>query len=521
LYSGHDVQLTKLTEKTDEVAPGACFVARVRRNSDGHPYIGKAIRNGASMILAQRSPSQLGIEIPRDIPFVQVADTAASLAWLAAAWEGFPSRHLVMIGITGTDGKSSTANILYEVLKEAGLSAGLLSTTRAVIGPDEEPLALHVTTPEAPVVQRHLRRMVEAGMSVCILETTSHGLAQHRVTAVAFDVAVLTNITHEHLDEHGDFQGYVAAKSRLFESLVGEGGLGAKAAFRGAGAVKTAVLNRDDPSFKRLGRYPYPKLVTYGLEQDADVSATNIVYGADKTSFTLRLGAESGEGESARQVDVASPMPGEFTVYNMMAAAAVADHLAVPSEVIGRGLRSVRGVEGRMQRIERGQEFVAIVDFAHTPNALTKAIAAARKMVEGKVITVFGSAGKRDVQKRRLMAEVSARHADLTVLTAEDPRDESLDEILAAMAEGCTSLGGVEGVTFWRVPDRGRAIYYALRLARPDDIVLICGKGHEQSMCFGTTEFPWDDRDAAVAALEAISREQPMADLGLPTFRYS
>ncbi len=202
-----------------------------------------------------------------------------------------------------------------------------------------------------------------------------------------------------------------------------------------------------------------------------------------------------------------------------MAAAAAALAVNVDVEAVQNGLQAVNAISGRMEPIDLGQAFMVIVDFAHTPNALEKAIKAARQMVGGRIITVFGSAGKRDVEKRRLMAEISAQLADLTFLTAEDPRTESLAHILATMAGGCRRWGGVEGQTFWCEPDRGEAIYRALSMANTDDLVLICGKGHEQSMCFGTIEYPWDDREATRVALRAVMNQEPMTDLGLPTFR--
>lgn len=501
-YEGPDVLLARLTEKTSEVDPGACFVARVRTTSDGHPYIGKAIEKGARMILAQRPSAALDLTVPDDVVYLQVPDTAEALAWLAAAWEGFPSRDLTVIGVTGTDGKTTTANIIHEILQTAGLKAGLLSTLKAMVGNAEEPLELHVTTPEAPVVQRYLRRMVDAGLTHCVLESTSHGLAQHRVTAVDFDVATVTNITHEHLDYHGDYEGYFAAKARLFKMVA----RAAKSEGRGG---KTAVLNRDDASYEPLAAISGPAQLTYGLHESAGVYATDIVYGAEATRFTLKW--------NGKTIAISTPLVGEFNLYNMLAAAATAFSLGIAPEAIQEGLRAVTAISGRMERINRGQPFLTIVDFAHTPNALEKAIEAARRMTNGRIITVFGSAGKRDVAKRRIMAEISARHADLTVLTAEDPRTESLHDILAAMAEGCRSQGGIEGQTFWRVPDRGQAIYVALTLAHPEDLVLICGKGHEQSMCFGTVEYPWDDRHATRTALDAFLKDAPMPDLGLPT----
>jgi UDP-N-acetylmuramoyl-L-alanyl-D-glutamate--2,6-diaminopimelate ligase len=528
-YTGPDVQLTHLTEKTGDVQPGAGFVARVRTGSDGHPYIGKAIELGASLILAQRSPAELGLTIPDGVVYLQVADTAESLAWLAAAWEGFPSRDLVVIGITGTDGKSSTANILYEILRTAGLKVGLLSTIKAVIGGAAEPLALHVTTPEAPVVQHYLRRMVDAGLTHVILETTSHALAQHRVTAVHFDIAAVTNITHEHLDYHGSWEAYFAAKASLFERLRD---YETKRLETGRLETKTAVLNRDDASYDRLQAINVPRQITYGIHRPADITAANIHHAADKMEFELITPspAHPFTRSPLHPLTVSSSLVGEFNVYNMLAAVSVAHALGITLDVIKRGLEKVEAIDGRMQRIHRGQPFLTIVDFAHTPNALAKAIAAARTMLthdvmthdtmthDARIITVFGSAGKRDVEKRRLMAEIGARDADRVVLTAEDPRTESLDDILAMMSDGCRSQGGVEGQTFWRIPDRGQAIYFALTLARPQDLILICGKGHEQSICFGTIEYPWDDREATRAALDAFLQSQPMPDLGLPTF---
>jgi len=539
-YDGPDVTITRFTEKTGEVAPGAAFVARVRTGSDGHPWIGRAIDNGASLILAQRSPADLGLTVPPGVAWLQVADTAEALAWLSAAWEGFPSRELAVIGVTGTDGKTTTTNILFSILRAAGVRAGLLSTIKADIGGAEELLELHVTTPESPVVQRYLRRMADAGLTHCILETTSHALAQHRVAAVDFDMAVVTNITHEHLDYHGGYDGYFTAKRRLFEYLLQDIIHVPTTNRHKIELRRTAVLNRDDASFAPLDEFlaGWPlDVVRYGLDDRRpttddgrkndrslplavggrrsavvlDATASDIEYGSHETALTIRLTGE-------RPLAVRAPLPGAFNVYNMLAAAAAARALGVGPEAIREGIEGLTYLSGRMERIDRGQPFLVVVDFAHTPNALERAIAAARAMIQGRVIAVFGSAGKRDVAKRRLMADISARAADLTILTAEDPRTESLDDILAMMAAAATAAGGVEERTFWRVPDRGRAIWFALGLARPGDVVLVCGKGHEQSMCFGTVEFPWDDREATQAALDARQQDRPMPDLGLPTF---
>jgi UDP-N-acetylmuramoyl-L-alanyl-D-glutamate--2,6-diaminopimelate ligase len=513
-YAGPDIWITHLTEKTSEVTPGACFVARVRTGSDGHPYIGRAIANGAALIVAQRPAAEVGAAVPAgSVVYLQVEDTAVAYAWLAAAWEGFPSRELVVIGVTGTDGKTSTASMLLAILRAAGLRAGLLSTIKAVIGAEEEPLALHVTTPEAPAVQRYLRRMVDAGLTHCVLETTSHGLAQQRVGAVDFDVAVVTNISHEHFDYHGDYAGYFAAKARLFTALRDDDLAWPPRALHKARVQKTAVLNRDDSSYAGLAALTPPRCLTYALRRPADLTAADVAFTPRDTRFTLRLPTAA-----APTLPLTTPLVGEFNVYNLLAAAGAAHALAISPTAIQGGLQAVRSIDGRMERIDRGQPFQVIVDFAHTPQSLEKALGVARGITDGRVIVVFGSAGKRDVAKRRLMPQTAVRLADLTVLTAEDPRTEALDDILDLMVAAATAAGGVLGETVWRVRDRGRAIYLAFTLARPGDLVLICGKGHEQSICFGVTEYPWDDRHAARAALDAFLRGDPTPDLGLPTF---
>ena len=511
-YSGPDVDIRLFTEKTSEVVPGSSFVARVRTGSDGHPWISKAVELGAKFILAQRSPTELDLTLPKDVVYWQVPDTAETLAWLSAAWYGFPSRQLVTVGVTGTNGKTSTVDLIYAILTAAGCKTGMLSTLKAMIGEHQEALELHVSTPEAPVVQRYLRQMVDAGMTHCVLETTSHGLAQHRVTAVDYDIAVITNITHEHLDYHGSFEEYAQAKERLFSMVAAND----PASHKPSVVLKTAVLNLDDSSYSRLAAIPAPRQISYSLHNTrANLHVTNLVTDPAGSSFTLHLGGH--------KLPIRSPLLGIFNVVNMLAAAGTAHALDLPHEAIQTGLQSVGQIHGRMHQIQRGQGFIVHVDFAHTPDGLEKAIEAARGILQqmgrnGSLITVFGSAGKRDPEKRRLMAEISTRLADRTVLTAEDPRTESLDDILAAMSQGCLSQGGIEGQTFWRIPDRGQAIYFAIGLAQPEDFVLVCGKGHEQSMCFITTEYPWDDIHATEAALDAFLAGKPMPNLGLPTF---
>jgi UDP-N-acetylmuramoyl-L-alanyl-D-glutamate--2,6-diaminopimelate ligase len=336
-------------------------------------------------------------------------------------------------------------------------------------------------------VQRYLAKMVESGLTQVVLETTSHGWSQHRVDACEFDIGVVTNITHEHFDEHGTYENYRAAKARLFSSLE-------RTKEKPPGNPRLGVINRDDQSFDFLNGFIKTKQLNYGLGDSADVRAVDVQYSS--------LGIEFTAVSNDFRVDIRSDLIGAYNVSNCLAAlTATVYGLGIAPEVAARGIASLEGIPGRMEQIDLGQNFIAIVDFAHTPNALKVTLEAGRKMTKGRVISVFGSAGLRDKEKRRMMAETSVELADLSILTAEDPRTESLDGILEEMAEGARSKGGREGETFWRIADRGEAIKFAIRLAREGDIVLSCGKGHEQSMCFGKTEYLWDDRTAMRAGL--------------------
>jgi len=325
-------------------------------------------------------------------------------------------------------------------------------------------------------VQHYLAKMVDAGLTHVVLETTSHGWSQYRIDACEFDVAVVTNITHEHFDEHGSYENYRDAKARLFASLE-------ITVEKSQGNPRLGVINRDDQSFEFLSAFIKTKQVNYGLHENADVHAENIQY----TTSGIRFTAISKDF----RVEIISNLVGAYNVSNCLAALSAAVYgLGIDPHIAANGIASLDGIPGRMEQIDLGQGFIAVVDFAHTPNALKSALQAGRKMSKGKVIAVFGSAGLRDKEKRRMMAETSIELADFTILTAEDPRVESLDGILEEMAAGAIAKGGREGETFWRIPDRGEAIKFAVHLAKAGDIVLSYGKGHEQSMCFGKTESP-------------------------------
>jgi len=507
---GGDVEIHGVTADSHRVRPGDLFVAIPGVNVDGHRFIAEALQEGAVAVVGERAPQELSGVPWGTFTYVRVPDAREAWGWLCAAWHDFPSRKMTLIGVTGTDGKTTTVNLVCAILRAAGLNAGMVSTVNARIGEEEIDTGLHTTTPDPPDVQRYLARMVETGATHAVLEVTSHGLAQHRVAGCDFDVAAVTNITHEHLDAHGSLEAYQQAKTRLFEGLT--------RSFRKPRVPKVTVLNQDDDSYHYLSPIPADRQVVYAVEGEADgsteltevVTAHDVHFSPDRTCFTLRSLSRAKSRSSGQahhtpvgEVVIETPLVGAYNVSNVLAAATVGVALDLPLATIAEGIAAVRGIPGRMERIEAGQDFLAIVDFSHTPNALKRALQAANTMVEedGRVIAVFGCAGLRDREKRTMMGRIAGELADLVIVTAEDPRTESLEEIMAESAIAATVEGKREGVNLWRVPDRGEAILQACHKARAGDVVIACGKGHEQSMCFGTTEYPWDDREAMRRAL--------------------
>ncbi len=489
--------VTGVTYNHRELQPGNIFVAHRGMKADGHDFIPQAIERGAVAVVGMRELSGLSV------PYLRARDSREALAYLAAGFYGHPGHEMTVIGVTGTDGKTTTSNLLYSILTAAGLRAGVISTVNAMLGDEVVDTGFHVTTPEAPEVQRYLARMRAAGLTHAVIEATSHGLVQHRVTGCEFDLAVLTNVTHEHLDFHGTYEAYLAAKGMLFRML-------GQTPPKPRGNPRMGVLNRDDRSYAYMSELTGPRRISYSIQGEATVHAENIQYGPDASSFTA-------VGPDFRQY-IRTTLVGPYNVSNCLAAiCATVMGLGIDPAVAAQGIAALRGVPGRMERIHMGQPFLAVVDFAHTPNALRQALITARQMAPGKVIAIFGSAGLRDREKRRMMAEVSAELADLTILTAEDPRNEPLEGILAEMSAGAEAKGGRIGESVLIVPDRGEAMRKAVRLAGNEDLVIACGKGHEQSMCFGETEYAWDDRTAMRAALAELLHIDGPAMPYLPT----
>jgi len=499
------IDISGIQSDSRKIEIGNLFIAYRGDEYDGHLFIESAISNGAAAVIGSEDLHPVGV------PYIIVKDSRKSMAYIAAAFFGYPARELTVIGVTGTDGKTTTVNLIYEILNAHGISTGMISTVKARIGKEELDTGFHVTTPESPTIQQLLKKMVQEGLTHVVLEATSHGLDQDRVDACEFDIGVVTNITHEHLDYHKDYDGYFSAKFNLIEKL-------AKTAPKEHGSYRTAVINHDDISYKRIlervekQRLESIRLVEYGLD-NRSLGASDITSSPTEMCFELHMNNQNYHVETS--------LLGKYNVSNILAAVGgVSSAIDLNPGITIDAIAKFAGVPGRMEQINIGQDFIAIVDFAHTPNALKVALETARDITAKRVIAVFGSAGLRDREKRRLMAAVSAKLADITIFTAEDPRTEDLDCILAEMIAVAVSNGAVTGRTAFSVPDRGEAIKKAVSLATADDLVIACGKGHEQSMCFGKIEYPWDDRNAMRAAIsEYLGIDGPKMPY-LPTQNY-
>jgi UDP-N-acetylmuramoyl-L-alanyl-D-glutamate--2,6-diaminopimelate ligase len=480
VHGAADLDITEITFDSRLAKPGAVFVAIPGTQRDAHAFVPDAVARGAKAVVVERK-----LDLPPNVTQVIVPEARKALALICSAFYSFPGKQLRVIGVTGTDGKTTTSTIIGSILETAGRKAGLITTVSAKIGDMLVDTGFHTTTPDAPDVQRYLAQMVSQGAEYVVLETTSHGLAQYRTLGAEYDVAVITNVTHEHLDYHGTYADYLAAKGRLFQQL--------STSSRKPGMHKVSITNVDDDSYGYLSQFSADIKLTYGIQNRADVTADHVRL----TGKGLHFLAKTPLGE----LEIHSQLLGMFNVYNILAAIAAGVSQGFRLEDIKEGIQAVKGIAGRMESIDCGQGFSVIVDFAHTPGALEKALELARTLADGRVLAVFGCAGLRDREKRPMMGEVAGRLADVTIITAEDPRTENLDDIIDQIATGLQKVDRIEGRDYYKISDRGQALQFALKQAHPGDLVIICGKGHEKSMCFGETEYPWSDQDAARQAL--------------------
>lgn len=471
--------------------PGSLFVAIPGFTVDGHTFLPQVAATGAAAVVVQSDREAQWRSLPEGPAIIATDDTRRAFPAIAAWFYGHPGRELRVIGITGTDGKTTTSHLLTSVLEAAGLKVGRLGTVDVYLPGETGSVGNRMTTPEANEVQRLLRKMAGAGCDWAIVESTSHGLALHRLDHVEYDIALFTNVTGDHLDFHKTFEAYREAKGMLFEALD-------TAADKGI--PKAAVVNADDPNANFMAsRAGSARILRYGLEareEDADVVARNVVLRPDGTDF--RLVTPQG------LADTSIRLPALFNVANALAAAATALAAGVDLHTIAMGLAASPGVPGRMERIHAGQPFEVIVDYAHTGDAVRKVLSVLRDVCQGRLIIVVGAAGERDPGRRFGVARAAADGADFAVFTNEDPRSEDPAEIVREIGRHAENAGRQRGRDFIEVEDRGEAIAEALRRAQPGDVVVICGKGHEQSIVYGSEARPWDDREVARKALAEL-----------------
>ena len=393
---------------------------------------------------------------------------------------GFPGRKLRIIGVTGTNGKTTTSFLIHRLLHESGIKVALLTTVANGVGDNIVPQAEHITTAQAGILQSKLRDYARAGVEWVVVETSSHSLAQHRVWGVPYEIAVMTNITHEHLDYHGTFKNYVEAKRRLFK-IANKNGL------------RYGVVKKQDPSAD-LFVSTVANATTYGIGT-GELSASKVKLAADHSSYTASIDDD--------HYNIRVNIPGEFNISNSLAAVAVGRKLGLSQKEIEHGIAALQGVEGRMNVINEGQKFQVIVDFASTPDAFERFFESVRPLTKGKLIAVFGSAGRRDESKRAVQGNIAGKSADIVIATEEDDRDVDGNEILEQIAEGAKKAGKKLGKDLFLVLNREEAIGFAMtQVTSPDDVVVLLGKGHELTIERADGTYPWNEAEVARAALQ-------------------
>ena len=476
---GPDAEVDRVVHDSTLAAPGALFVAVRGRRADGHDYAAAAAAAGAAVAVERE------VALPPGASWLRLPDSRAGLAELAAAVHGRPARRLLVVGVTGTEGKTTTTHMTAHVLEHAGLPAGYLSTVAHRAGGADLPNASGMTTMQAPEVQEWLARMVAGGAGAAVVEATSHALDQDRVGACEFDVAAFTNVFSDHLDYHGSLEAYQRAKARLIDLCAGAAD---------KGVPKTAVLNRDDASFEELAARPIARRLTYGIASEADVRATGMEPdGGGGTAFRIHAGGASAP--------VRLRIAGRFNVANALCAAASCLALGLTLDQVAAGLGDFRGVRGRLERVDLGQPFGLYVDFADSPLSLDSMLSAMRQATPARLMVMFGATGRSD-HGRAAMGRAAAEHADFFVITTDDPVAEDPAELARRVEEGVS--GRQPGRDYVVVLDRREAIRRVLAAASPGDVVVLAGKGHEQTMLLAGGPVPWDDRAEAEAALREL-----------------
>ncbi len=491
------VMVSGIAYDSRRVRPGMVFVAVPGVHADGHDFVPAAVAAGAVAVVVERPVSDSGEAV-----VLRVASSQVALASVAAWWYGDPGRRLGVVGVTGTDGKTTTAGMAVAALEAAGVRTGLVSTAEQKIGPVRAATSGHVTTPEAPELQLALAAMLEAGDAAAVVESTSHGLALERVGEIPFDIAIFTNLSHEHLEFHGTYDAYRAAKRSLFERLATTADRGDIRPLPGGRPwPRGGIVNLDDADaavFAEATAAAGARLLTYGAAPGADVRAVRVT----EAAAGVRVEATTPRG----RLSLTLPLVGRFNAHNALAAVALGEMLDLDPEAVAAGLAGFAGIRGRMERVDRGQPFAVVVDYAHTPVSLAAALDVLAPLTAGggSLIAVFGSAGERDVAKRAIQGRVAGERCRLVVATDEDPRGEDPVAILEQIAEGAEAAGLRRGESLLLVPDREEAIRAAFARARPGDVVLLAGKGHERSILYADRQLAWDERAVADRLLREL-----------------
>ena len=458
-------EIRALTYDSRRVSPGALFFAVPGEHADGHRFVPEAVTGGAVAVVVEHELPDAGV------PQLVVANARHALADAADLWFGEPSRALATIGVTGTNGKTTVATLCAQLLAAGGWQPGLASTVTVQIGSERSDNLARATTPESLELQELLARMVAAGNDSAVVETSSHGLALGRVRNCRYRAGILTNLTHEHLEFHGTWEAYRDAKALLIAE------------------APLAVLNRDDRNYDFFRERARDRVVSFGVHPEADVRASRIDASPNGSSLSVDAPGWSGT--------LAVPLIGGFNAENALAAFAFAVSWGIDPQVARKALAVAQGVAGRMQRIDLGQPFAVVVDYAHTPDALEQVLHILRPLTPGRLIALIGSAGERDVLKRPQLGRIAAELADAVVVTDEDPRGENPDELNRQIADGARAAGARDGATVWVINDRTAAIAHAIGLAGPGDTILLAGKGHEHTMVMGSGSVWWDEAEVA------------------------
>ena len=473
-----ETEITGIEHDSRKVGKGTLFVCIPGIHADGHAFIPQAVKAGAAAILTTRG----NVEVPEGVAVLRVADLAETLDVIVPFFHDYPARSMRIIGITGTNGKTTTSYITRAILRQAGYKVGLIGTIQIMM--EEETYPVHNTTPDVVELQHTLAIMRDKGMDYVVMEVSSHALDQNRVAGIEFDTAVFTNLTQDHLDYHKTFENYRLAKAKLFE----------KVSEAGVKKGKTAVVNADDEAGKFMLEHASCPHLTYAIHQDADLRAADVSVLASGTSLVLN---HESFGRMALQLH----LTGIFNVYNVMAAAgaALAEHIR--PEVIASVLRSFVSVPGRFELVKAGQDFSIIVDYAHTPDGVENVLRTAREIARKKIIAVFGCGGDRDRTKRPIMGRLAAELADVVIATSDNPRSEDPEFILSEVEAGVKETIGRKHHE--KITDRRAAIFRAVELAEPDDIVIILGKGHENYQILQDKTIHFDDKEVAREAVAA------------------